>query len=103
MSFRAIGVEVRSEEASSHGRADMVVEIGDQVFVIEFKMAEWAEAAGAAAVTKATEKALTTAFAQLRKRGYGNKYRGSGRKVHLIAVACGRGERNLLQVRTESQ
>ncbi len=101
MSFRAIGVAVRSEEASSHGRADMVVEIGDQVFVIEFKMAKYAKEAREDEVAKATEKALTTAFAQLRKRGYGDKYCGSDRKVHLIAVACGRGERNLLEVRAD--
>ncbi len=34
--------------------------------------------------------ALKSAFQPLRERGYGNKYRVSGRKVHLIAVACGR-------------
>ncbi|MCY4287345.1 MAG: AAA family ATPase [Aestuariivita sp.] len=101
MSFRAIGVAVRSEEASSHGRADMVVEIDDQVFVIEFKMAEYAAAAGTEAVTEAAADALKAAFEQMRRRGYGDKYRASGRKVHLIAVACGREERNLLEVRAE--
>jgi len=43
MAFRAIGVEVRSEEASSYGRADMVVRTGGQVFVLEFKMAKSAD------------------------------------------------------------
>ena len=101
MIFRAIDVEVRSEESSSHGRADMVVEIDDQVFIIEFKMAEYTEQAGKAEVAKAAKDALNAAFAQMRERGYGDKYRASGRKVHLIAVACGREERNLLEVRAE--
>ncbi len=90
MCFRAIGVEVRAEEATSHGRADMVVPLGDEVFVIEFKMAEGAEGA---------EAALDAAFAQMRDRGYADRYRGQ--PVHLIAVACGREARNLLEVRAE--
>ena len=60
MCFRAIGVEVRAEEATSHGGADMVVETGGQVFILEFKMA--ASADGAAT-------ALETAFTQMRARG----------------------------------
>ena len=90
MCFRAVGVEVRSEEASSHGRADMVVPLGDEVFVIEFKMAESPDDA---------EAALDTAFAQMRDRGYADRYRGQS--VHLVAVACGREARNLLEVRAE--
>ena len=90
MCFRAVGVEVRSEEASSHGRADMVVPLGDEVFVIEFKMAESADDA---------EAALDAAFSQMRDRGYADRYRGQS--VHLVAVACGREARNLLEVRAE--
>ncbi len=88
MCFRAVGVEVRSEEASSHGRADMVVPLGDEVFVIEFKMADSADGA---------EAALEAAFNQMRERGYADRYRGQS--VHLVAVACGREARNLLEVR----
>ncbi len=90
MCFRAVGVDVRSEEATSHGRADMVVPLGDEVFVIEFKMAEGADDA---------EAALDAAFAQMRDRGYADRYRGQS--VHLVAVACGREARNLLEVRAE--
>ncbi len=90
MCFRAVGVDVRAEEATSHGRADMVVPLGDEVFVIEFKMAEGADDA---------EAALDAAFAQMRDRGYADRYRGQ--PVHLVAVACGREARNLLEVRAE--
>ena len=90
MAFRAVGVDARAEEATSHGRADMVVHLGDRVFVLEFKMADSADDAGAA---------LEAAFTQMRSRGYADTYRD--RPVHLVAVACGREARNLLEVRAE--
>ena len=90
MAFRAVGVDARAEEATSHGRADMAVHLGDRVFVLEFRMADSADDAGAA---------LDAAFTQMRSRGYADTYRG--RTVHLVAVACGREVRNLLEVRAE--
>ena len=90
MAFRAVGVEARAEEATSRGRADMVVLTGGQVFILEFRMAESADDAGAA---------LDAAFTQMRSRGYADTYHG--RTVHLVAVACGREVRNLLEVRAE--
>ncbi|MDE0522845.1 MAG: AAA family ATPase, partial [Boseongicola sp.] len=93
MCFRAIGVEVHAEDASSHGRADMVVLTGGQVFVLEFKMADGEGDADAA---------LDAALAQMRERGYADKCRGQGAPVHLLAVACGREARNLLEIRAEA-
>ncbi len=90
MAFRAVGVDARAEEATSHGRADMVVLTGGQVFILEFKMADSAGDAGAA---------LEAAFTQMRDRGYADTYRD--RPVHLVAIACGREVRNLLEVRAE--
>ena len=81
MCFRAIDVDVRTEDASSHGRADMVVLTGGQVFVLEFKMADGDSDAAAA---------LDAAITQMRKQGYAEKYRGRGEPVHLIGVVCGR-------------
>ena len=81
MCFRAIDVDVRTEDASSHGRADMVVLTGGQVFVLEFKMADGDGDAAAA---------LDAAITQMREQGYADKYRGRGEPVHLIGVVCGR-------------
>ena len=92
MCFRALGVDLRVEDASSHGRADMVVLTGGQVFVLEFKMAETADCADAV---------LDAAFAQMRERGYAEKYRDRGQPIHLIGVACGSEARNLLEIRVE--
>ncbi|MDE0006527.1 MAG: PD-(D/E)XK nuclease domain-containing protein [Rhodospirillaceae bacterium] len=93
MCFRALDVDVRVEDASSHGRADMVVLTGGQVFVLEFKMA--ASADGVAA-------ALDAAMAQMRGRGYAEKYRSHAEPIHLVGIACGREARNLLEIRAES-
>jgi len=92
MAFRAIGVEVRSEDSSSHGRADLVVLTGGQVFLFAFKMVETADA---------TETALDAALAQIRDRGYAEKYRDRKEPIHWIAIACGRDTRNLLDIRVE--
>jgi len=92
MAFRAIGVEVRSEESSSRGRADLVVLTGGQVFLFEFKMAETAEE---------TEAVLEAALAQIRDRGYAEKYRDRTEPIHWIAIACGRDTRTLLDIRVE--
>ncbi len=91
MVFRAIGVDVHAEAATSHGRADMVVSLGAQVFILEFKMADSPAAA---------ETALAAAHAQMRDRGHADTYRGQ--TVHLLAIACGREARNLLEVRAEA-
>jgi len=93
MCFRAIGVDIRSEEASSHGRAGMVVLTGGQVFVLEFKVAETADG---------TEAALEAALTQIRDRGYAEKYRDRKEPIHQIAIACGRSDRTLLDIRVES-
>ncbi len=90
MVFRSIGVDVHAEAATSHGRADLVVHLGAQVFILEFKMADSADAA---------EAALTAAFAQMHERGYADAHHGQ--PVHLVAIACGREARNLLEVRAE--
>ena len=92
MCFRAIGADLRGEDASSHGRADMVVLTGGQVFVLEFKMA---------AADRDTNIVLDAAISQMRERGYAEKYRDRGKPVHLIGVACGREAKNLLEIRVE--
>ncbi len=90
MVFRSIGVDVHAEAATSHGRADMVIHLGAQVFILEFKMAASADD---------VEAALATAHAQMRARGYADTHHGQ--TVHLVAIACGREVRNLLEVRAE--
>ncbi len=90
MALRSIGVDVRSEATTSRARANLVVALGAQVFVLEFKMAD---------NPGDTETALEAAFTQMRARGYADTHHG--KTVHLVAIACGREVHNLLEVRAE--
>ena len=70
--FASLGLDVRPEDSSAAGRLDMAVQTPDHVYLFEFKVAERA--------------AEGPALAQLRGKGYADKYRGSGRPIHLVGV-----------------
>ena len=80
--FAGLGLEVVVEESTSRGRLDMAVRLGDRVYVFEFKVVE-----------QAGEGA---AMAQLKDRGYADKYRAPGVRVHLVAVEFSSESRNLV-------
>ena len=99
--FAALGYDIVVEESSSHGRLDMGVRAGGQVYLFEFKVVELAPAG--------------SALAQLRERDYAAKYRGGGgpipmggsrptseaaglgegQPIHLIGVEFSRDTRNV--------
>ena len=79
--FAGLGLDVTVEDASSHGRLDMAVCFNANVYLFEFKVVELAPAGAA--------------LAQLRSKGYADKYRGRGEPIHLIAVEFSRETRNL--------
>ncbi len=79
--FQASLDGVTVEDATSRGRVDVALRLEDNVYLFEFKVAERA-ASGAA-------------LAQLRTRGYADKYRAPGRAVHLIGVEISAGRREV--------
>ena len=79
--FAALGYEMVVEESSSHGRLDMAVRAGGQVYLFEFKVVELAPPG--------------SALAQLQERDYAAKYRGGGQPIHLIGVEFSRDTRNV--------
>ena len=83
--FAALGYEIVVEESSSHGRLDMAVRTGGHVYLFELKVVELAPTG--------------SALAQLRERGYADKYRGQGEPIHLIGVELSRETRNCYRVR----
>ncbi len=70
--FASLGLDVRPEDSSAAARLDMAVQAPGHVYLFEFKLAE-----------RATEGA---ALAQLREKGYAEKYRASGCRIHLVGV-----------------
>ena len=79
--FAATGFDVTVEDSSNRGRADMAVRFEGNVYLFEFKVVE-----------QATEGA---ALAQLKERGYADKYRASGEPIHLIGVEFSKETRNV--------
>ena len=79
--FAALGYEITVEDSTSHGRLDMAVRTGGQVYLFEFKVVEM-EPEG-------------TALAQLQSRNYAAKYRHLGAPIHLIGVEFSRQSRNV--------
>ncbi|MDD9962835.1 MAG: AAA family ATPase [Gammaproteobacteria bacterium] len=89
--LRTIGVDLRVEESTAHGRTDMALAHGGQAFVLEFKMADEGED---------PEAATARAIGQARARGYADTYRDA--HIHLVGVVFSRETRNVLSVRAES-
>ena len=83
--FQTVGFDIRVEEASLRGRADMIVLYDDQVFIFEFKMATDSDGA------RTAEEAIQ----QIKDRGYADKYKNRQQPVHLIGIAFGQDSRNI--------
>ena len=80
--FAALGLDITVEDSTSHGRLDMAVRFGGNVYLFEFKVVEMA-GEGAA-------------MAQLRERDYAAKYRGGGGEVFLVGVEFSRETRSVV-------
>ncbi len=91
--FRTIGLDLRVEDSSGRGRADMVVLHGHQVFVLEFKMTDGDEDG---------EDAAYQAIEQIQEKGYADQYRSRGQPIHLIGISFSAKERNLAAVKVVS-
>ena len=85
--FAALGLDVTVEDSTNRGRLDMAVRFGGAVYVFEFKVVE---TAGSGA-----------AMAQLKERGYAEKYRGGGDAVFLVAVEFSRETRSVVGFKAE--
>ena len=79
--FAGLGLDVTVEESGSGGRLDMVVRLGGRVFLFEFKVVE--------------RTGPGAAMAQLKERGYADKYRHLGEPIHLVAVEFSAETRNV--------
>ena len=79
--FAALGLDIRVEDSSSHGRLDMAILFNGTVYLFEFKVVELSSAGAA--------------LAQLQERRYADKYRALGQPIYLIGVEFSKDERNV--------
>ncbi|MDE0126928.1 MAG: PD-(D/E)XK nuclease domain-containing protein [Bryobacterales bacterium] len=85
--FLGLSAAVTVEDSSSRGRLDMAVRAGGQVYLLEFKVRERGRAG--------------SAMAQLKGRGYAEKYRHLGEPVHLIGLEFSTKTRNVVVFEVE--
>ena len=85
--FAGLGLEVTVEDSGSGGRLDMAVRAGGRVYLFEFKVLE--------------RSGRGAAMAQLKQRGYADKYRDLGEPVHLVAVEFSAATRNVVGFEAE--
>ncbi len=85
--FCGLGLDVRVEDATNHGRLDMAVELEGRCYLFEFKVVEL-EPEG-------------RALAQLKAKGYHEKYLGKCQELWLIGVEFSKKERNIVGFEVE--
>ena len=85
--FAAAGLDLTVEDSTSRGRVDLTIRLDGRVYLFEFKVVDSAP--------KDAPARPTAAMAQLRERGYADKYRAAGGPVYLIAVEFSKRTRNV--------
>ena len=79
--FASLGLDITVEESTNRGRLDMALRYGGSAYLFEFKVVEQA-GPGAA-------------LAQLKTRGYAEKYAGTAAPVYLVGVEFSSATRNI--------
>jgi len=70
--FAALGLDITLEDATNRGRIDMTVRFEGRIYLFEFKVVELVPEG--------------QALAQLKERGYAEKYQGRNEPIYLIGV-----------------
>ena len=99
--FAALGLDVAAEDATSRGRLDLTVRLGAYVYLFEFKVAQPSANVRAAGARGSSPPRTGAALAQLKERGYADKYRAPGCAIHLIGVEIGAESRDIVAFETE--
>ena len=84
--FAGLDFDIRVEDSTNHGRLDMAVLHTENVYLFEFKVAG----------TPPPESPLQ----QMIERGYADKYRDTGKTIHLIGIIFDPEERNITTYET---
>ena len=85
--FAGLGLDVVVEDSGSRGRLDMAALFNGNVYLFEFKVVELASEG--------------RAMAQLKAKGYADKYRHLRQPIHLVGVEFSKASRNVLALDVE--
>jgi hypothetical protein len=96
------GFDIDAEVSVSGGRIDAVLELNDKIYIIEFKYKGCAPDADEEEKKKLFEKALDEGLAQIKDRGYADKYAGSGKTIYQAVFAfLGRDDIKMLMIQRD--
>jgi hypothetical protein len=84
----ALGLDLTPEDASNRGRIDLTLKFNERVWLFEFKVVELSPEGAA--------------LAQLKARGYADKYRALGQPIHLIGIEFSRKRRTVVGYAVET-
>ena len=86
----AFGADLRCEETSAQGRADITLLMPKGIYIMELKYERQQESTASDATSVAA-----AALQQIRDRGYADKYRLDGRPITLIGLCFSSEQRNV--------
>jgi len=94
--FASIGVEVKAEDSTNHGKVDMAVVMADKVLIFEFKCLRGKGIGDRRlGIGKGKKKKELSAIEQLKIKGYAEKYKALKRPIYLIGIDFDRKKRNI--------
>ena len=79
--LRSIGVNVNGEVKTNDGRIDMVVDLPNDIYVVEFKL----------------DRPAAEAMEQIRGKDYAGKYALSGKRVTLVGISFSAEKRTIVE------
>ena len=84
--LKLVGYDTYAEERTNKGRIDLVVEGTSSIYIFEMKV----------------DASAQEAIAQIKKRGYAEKYRLADKKLLMVGLSFSSAERNLTQFEVEA-
>ncbi|MEM1673128.1 MAG: PD-(D/E)XK nuclease domain-containing protein, partial [Archaeoglobaceae archaeon] len=85
--LQGIGFDIVAEDVTSKGRLDLVIRVGEKVYLLEFKVVE--------------REGESAALEVLKGKGYAEKYREAAREVYLVGLDFSERERTLVNFQWE--
>ena len=79
--LRSIGVNVNGEVRTNDGRIDMVVDLPDDIYIVEFKL----------------DRPATEAIEQIKGKDYAGKYALSKKRVTLVGISFSAEKRTIVE------
>ena len=82
-----LGFDIDVEVSTSRGRIDAILELSDKAYIMEFKYEKCPSGVNRDEKAALFDTALTSAIEQINNKGYGDRFKGSGKSIYKTAFA----------------